>query len=218
MRLLLVRHAETVWNASGRIQGQADPPLSERGNLQCEAVAARLEGTRVDRVVSSDLARARATAAAIARRHPGLGVELDPRLREVDLGEWEGVTREALASDWPELFQAWRRRPSWDLVPGGEGTAAFEARVRAGVEEVCMGAGEADTVVAVTHIGVIRIVLSLAIGTFEDELRWPWAIENTGISVLLAPPGTARLGSPGFVIVAVNDSVHLPHPDASVVA
>jgi len=214
--LLLIRHAETVWNASGRLQGQADPPLSDRGKLQCEAVGARLQGTRIARVVSSDLVRARATAEAIGR-HQAVDVELDPRLREVDLGAWEGVTRPELARDWPDLLHAWLQRPSWDLVPGGEGTQAFLSRVTAAAEEILAGAAEDDTVAVVTHIGVVRILLSLALGTFADELRWPWAIENTGLSVLEAAPGGARLGSPQVVIAAVNDSVHVPRHDAAAV-
>ncbi|MBU6423779.1 MAG: phosphoglycerate mutase family protein, partial [Chloroflexi bacterium] len=84
--LYFVRHGESEANAARRYAGQADSPLTERGRQQAEAVAAALRGVRLDRVVSSDLSRARDTAAAIAREH-GLAVEVFPELREVDVGE-----------------------------------------------------------------------------------------------------------------------------------
>lgn len=203
-----MRHAETVWNAHGRIQGQADPPLSDRGWQQVAAVAGRLQPVALSRVVTSDLARARNTAEAIVERHPELTVEVDPRWREVDLGAWEGATRDELARDWPELYAKWRQRASWDLVPGGEGTDTFAARVRSAVTAALEAQPQDAVVLVVTHIGVIRLILSLALGTFHDELRWPWAIHNTGLTLLELSAG-AELGARDVEVLAVNDSAHL---------
>jgi len=204
-----VRHAETVWNASGRIQGQADPPLSEGGRAQCQAVADRLAAVSIQAIFSSDLVRARETAAAIALRHPGLEARLDPDLREINLGQWEGADRKSLKRDWPDLFAAWRVRPSWDLVPGGEGAAAFKARTIDAVGRAAAAVAPDQTVAVVTHIGVVRTLLSTMVGADAGELRWPWAIDNTGITVVEGAPDVTLWNTPALEIVAINDSSHL---------
>src|SRR5215467_961883 len=92
-RLLLVRHGESTWNAARRIQGQLDPPLSDRGMMQAREVGERLAGRRLVGFYCSDLVRARQTAEVIAG---AVGVEPQPEtgLREIALGAWEGKTRE----------------------------------------------------------------------------------------------------------------------------
>src|SRR5690242_596043 len=91
-RLLLVRHGESTWNADGRIQGQLDPPLSERGVAQAREVAERFAGHRLAGLYSSDLARTWQTAVAIGAV-VGIDPVPEPGLREIALGEWEGKTR-----------------------------------------------------------------------------------------------------------------------------
>src|SRR5215218_1994878 len=87
-RLILVRHGESTWNAEERLQGQLDPPLSERGRDQSRALAGVLDGMPDDRVVCSDLGRARETAELLGLRP----ARLDARWREIDVGEWGGRT------------------------------------------------------------------------------------------------------------------------------
>jgi probable phosphoglycerate mutase len=98
-RLLLIRHGQSEWNADGRWQGQADPPLTDLGRHQA-AHAARNLGT-VDAIVTSDLQRASETALIISEVL-GVGpVVLEPGLRERDAGEWSGLTRAEIERDWP---------------------------------------------------------------------------------------------------------------------
>src|SRR5215207_1622525 len=85
-RLILVRHGESTWNAEERLQGQLDPPLSERGREQSLALAGVVDGMPEERIVCSDLGRARETAELIGLRP----ARLDPRWREIDVGEWGG--------------------------------------------------------------------------------------------------------------------------------
>jgi broad specificity phosphatase PhoE len=92
---LLVRHGETDWNVERRFQGQADPPLNEAGRTQARALAGQLAGEDLDAIYTSDLARARETAEIVAAR-TGAPVIALPELREIDVGEWEGLT-------WPEI-------------------------------------------------------------------------------------------------------------------
>lgn len=209
MRIIIVRHAQTVWNASGRIQGQADPELSEPGRAQCQAIADRLAPVSIEVLFSSDLVRARETALAIASRHPGLEVTLDPDLREIDLGQWEGADRDSLRKRWPELYAAWRKQPSWDLVPGGEGSAAFKVRVMAAFARAAGAVAPDGTAAVVTHIGVVRTLLSTVVGADPDDQRWPWAVDNTGITVVEGPPDVGAWATPALTVERINDSSHL---------
>jgi XTP/dITP diphosphohydrolase len=97
---VLIRHAESIWNAEQRWQGQSDPPLSARGVAQAEAVARMLAQQRADRLLCSDLRRARETAEIVGRAL-GLAPIADSRLRELDVGRWSGLTRGEI-----ELFDA----------------------------------------------------------------------------------------------------------------
>ncbi|MFQ5344173.1 MAG: histidine phosphatase family protein, partial [Anaerolineae bacterium] len=90
-RLILVRHGETEWNRTGRYQGFARTSLNERGHWQAEQVARRLAGWEIDAIYASDLPRAYQTAEPIARRLD-LPISMTVALREVDVGEWEGLT------------------------------------------------------------------------------------------------------------------------------
>src|SRR3954470_3978960 len=105
-RLFLVRHGESTYNAEGRLQGQADPPLTPRGRAEAAALAQALDGIAPGRVIASDLGRARETAALLG--HPE--APTDPRLREIDVGEWAGRP----ISDFPAGSE-----PSWRGGGGG---------------------------------------------------------------------------------------------------
>jgi broad specificity phosphatase PhoE len=146
-RILLVRHGQSVWNADGRWQGQADPPLSELGAEQA-VLAARSLGT-VDAVYASDLARAHHTAELVAT-HLGTDVAVEPRLRERRAGEWEGRTRAEIDHEWPGYLESGRR------PPGYEPDDSVLARVLAALETIA-SAHDGDVLV-ITHGGVVRVV------------------------------------------------------------
>jgi len=105
-RVILLRHARTAWNAERRFQGQADPPLDDRGRAQAYEVAALIAALAPDVLVSSDAARALQTAAPIAGV-TGLDVLADARLRERSLGHWEGLTRDDVAQRYPDEYADW---------------------------------------------------------------------------------------------------------------
>src|SRR3974390_1149426 len=101
-RLLLLRHAQSEWNAEGRWQGWADPPLSGEGDAQIAEAAAQLEGQRFDLVVTSDLLRARQTAERLLDSlEIDVECRVEPGLREFDAGEWSGLTRDQIEQRWP---------------------------------------------------------------------------------------------------------------------
>ncbi|MFL6163891.1 MAG: histidine phosphatase family protein [Jatrophihabitantaceae bacterium] len=105
-RVVLLRHGRTEWNASRRYQGQADPPLDEVGQAQAIEVAALVAAMQPDLLVSSDLQRAYQTAEKLASL-TSLPLGLDVRLRERHLGHWQGLTREEVASRFPDEFAEW---------------------------------------------------------------------------------------------------------------
>lgn len=105
-RVIIWRHGRTAWNAEGRFQGQADPPLDDVGIAQARAAAALLVDFGVTAIVSSDLQRAAQTADALGER-TGLPVTLDERLRERSLGHWEGLTRSEVEATFPDEFADW---------------------------------------------------------------------------------------------------------------
>jgi glucosyl-3-phosphoglycerate phosphatase len=155
-RLLLVRHGESTWNARGLWQGQADPPLSERGEAQARMAAEALAGLGIERVISSDLARASKTGHIIAD-HLGLGrVILDPGFREVDVGEWSGLTRLEIERGWPGLRAAWAEN-KLDSTPGGEPLTSFTARVVASTARASETARDGSALV----IGHSRVISAL---------------------------------------------------------
>ncbi len=176
-RMLLARHGQSEWNALGRWQGQADPPLSTLGRRQARAAADRL-GT-VDAIVSSDLDRALTTAAIIAEAL-GVGpVLVEPRLRERSAGEWSGLTRAEIEEGWPG-YLAEHRRP-----PGFEPDASLLERTRAALDDL-EAANPGAELLVVTHGGVVYVLESDAGLTFArlPNLAGRWLRHDGGQVVL----------------------------------
>ncbi len=187
MRLILVRHGETVWNAERRLQGHADAPLSERGQEQARRAAAFFAAEPPPGlVVTSDLGRARRTAEILGFT----GAETDPRLREMDLGEWTGRYISDIEAEDRYAYRDWRLGRL--TPPGGETWEAFRARVGAAISDVIARAQ--DDAVIVTHEGVVRAACDLLVGLAPASLAplSPCAITVFAVNRTVAP-ATARL-------------------------
>jgi broad specificity phosphatase PhoE len=198
-RLFLIRHGESTWNFEHRIQGQSDPPLSEEGRLQAERLGRRLIGQPFAGFYSSDLKRALETAGAIAAATGGRPEPIKA-LREIYLGEWEGLRTEELARRFPEAWRAWIAEPNWDLVPGGEGAERFETRVVGAVDALFARHPRGDVLV-VTHGGVIQVALQSVLGRSSRGL-FVFRIQNASITMIERRNGRAVIGG-------VNDTGHL---------
>src|SRR3954451_14865485 len=165
-RIALVRHGQSTWNAESRLQGQADPPLSELGRREAAALAPALAGFAAERVVTSDLRRARGTADAVGRRRGAP----DPAWREIDVGEWAG---RPLAELPPGQEPAWR---GGHLVPpGGEAWEELEARVADALDQLD------GTWLVVTHGGVIRAAVAYVTGADAQRIAGP---ANASVTVV----------------------------------
>ena len=196
---MLIRHGQSTWNRERRVQGQLDPPLSEEGRQQARRLGHRLAGRRFAGFYSSDLKRAFETAEAVAAA-TGAQPKPDESLREIYLGEWEGLRTEEIAARFPEAWAHWVKEPDWDLVPGGERAADFEARVAAAIDEIFQRHEHGDVLV-VTHGGVIQIALQRIVGNQSQGL-FPFKIQNASVSVLEKRNGRV-------MIAGVNDVAHL---------
>ena len=135
-KLIMLRHGQTEYNASGRMQGQMDTKLSDVGIRQAEAVARYMKGVNIGYVVSSDLSRAAETARIVASSR-GLPVHLDPRLRETNLGDWQGQSREDVDRDYPGARAQWRHNALW-APPGGESRIEVARRARDVINELML--------------------------------------------------------------------------------
>lgn len=153
-RIVLWRHGRTQWNVEGRVQGQTDVPLDDEGRRQARAAAPRLAELRPDRLVTSDLVRARATAEALVDL-TGLEPEVDPRLREVSFGEREGLTVREAWERWPTEMRS-TAEDTGLRVPGSETYEEAGARVAAVLHELAGSLTDGQTAVVVSHGASIR--------------------------------------------------------------
>lgn len=192
MRLILIRHGETPWNALGRLQGAIDIELSERGHWQAQRLAARLRDEPITALVSSDLARAQQTAAPLAQAL-GLPVRPEPRLRERSYGIFEGQTYASLAQAHPAEWARHQAREIDWVVPGGESIAQLRERVLAALADLAREHAGV-TVAAVAHGGVLDVVYRAATG-FSWTAPRSHALPNAGINRLdvAAEPFALRL-------------------------
>jgi len=151
------RHAESTWNAQRRWQGQADPPLSERGLEQARALARALADEPLEALFASDLRRARRTAEIVGEA-VGLAPVVHAGLRELDVGRWEGRTRADIASDDAAALARFDSGDPDATAGGGESRRGLERRVRAAFAALA-AAHPGARIGVVTHLGVIRALL-----------------------------------------------------------
>jgi broad specificity phosphatase PhoE len=202
LRLLLVRHGETIWNQENRWQGQADVPLSQSGYAQAQRLARRLlaEGRQIDALYTSDLARALRTAEIL-----GEALRIKPsheeRWREMDIGRWSGLTTAEVATRYAE---EWERLRAGEDLPrgGGETFAQFQNRLVRSVEGL-LERHAGQQVMIVSHGGAVRAFLLYCRRLGMNQFRQIEKIGNTGLSeVTIYADGQA-------IIHAVNDISHL---------
>jgi len=150
-RLVLWRHGETDYNASGRMQGQLDSVLTDVGRNQARFAVPALARFSPDIVVASDLRRATDTATVFTEA-TGVPLRFDKRLRETNLGLWQGMTSAQVDEQWPGARQVWQTDPTW-TPPGGEARVEVASRAY----EVVAGLDETpeDTAVLCAHGGLI---------------------------------------------------------------
>jgi len=160
--VVLLRHGRTAWNAEGRFQGRTDVELDATGHEQARTAAAGIVRLEPAAVLTSDARRATATAAALAAL-AGMRPATDPRLREADIGGWEGLTREQVRERFPDEYHAWRT--GTDVRRGGGETyLEVAARAAPAVEERLADLPPSGLLVVVAHGGTAKALLGDLLG------------------------------------------------------
>lgn len=190
--LILMRHGETDWNAQARLQGHRDIALNEVGQRQAAAAAPSVAALAPELILSSDLSRARATAAPIADL-TGLPVDIDVRLRETSMGRWEGLTREDVTAGWPGEWERWRTTSAHNAPPGGESRWQVAERAAEVVAEV--DSSDAQRALLVVHGGLIVGLTGLLLDLPTDSWATLIGIGNCHWVVLHRFMGSWRLHS-----------------------
>jgi probable phosphoglycerate mutase len=207
----LVRHGESVSNASGRVQGQEDVELSPLGHLQADAVAAwsrglaEPHGVGVDEIWSSPLSRARQTAERIADVL-GLTLRIGDELRELHAGIFQGHFWSDLEARFPEEVARWRSGDAGYAIPGGESRAELAARGRAALE--ALAARPVGTMIVVAHGGILTAALGSLVGRSHPLLAAAAERPFTRLPAL-ANCSVSSLRWPGPELVAFNETAHL---------
>lgn len=175
-RLLLVRHGETDHNAGGVWQGQLDSALSDVGVEQARAAGRAIAAYRPSRVVASDLARAAVTAQHVAQA-AGVGVTLDPRWREINVGQWQGLHTSEVRARYADLLAEMDRT---DIRRGVDGETLAEVGRRAGesLRELLDGLSDDECVVVVAHGVSTRAAVADLLGL--DQLLATRALRTMG--------------------------------------
>jgi probable phosphoglycerate mutase len=197
----LVRHGETADNALGVFQGQGGSGLNRLGRAQAARLAERMRRLAPTRIVSSDLERAAETAWIVADAC-GLPVELDPGLREVELGAWTGKSHDEVAALYPEEWAAWSA--GIDVRRGGGETyAELALRVDRALDRLASSVAGSSRVVVVSHGGAIKSWVARMLGASADGLLALAGVRNTGLTVI----ERSRLGR--HRLHSWNDAAHL---------
>ncbi len=161
-RLYLVRHGETAWNLEGRTQGRRDSHLTERGLYQATMLAKRLTKEPIDIIYSSNLDRAKSTAAIIGNEL-GLESHFHEGLAELSFGLWEGLTIKEIERDYPDAVNVWHSTPQLPCIPDGELLAVAQARINAAIEEILQASADKNILI-VSHGTVLKLYLQGFLG------------------------------------------------------
>ena len=186
--LFLARHGQTVWHADNRYCGSTDVGLTDRGVEQAQQLAGWAAGAKLDAVWASDLSRARNTARTSAEA-AGVEVRVDPRLRELDFGDAEGLTIAEMGEKFPEALAAFRSDPATHHLPHGENPHAAAQRFVAALVDVDAEFPD-GRVLVVAHSTAIRLalctLLGIRLGRYRDVFP---AVRNCAVTEILAANG-----------------------------
>lgn len=198
-RIYFIRHGETDWNAEGKYQGWSDIPLSETGKKQAECLGERFQNIDLDVIYSSPLQRAYDTAQAVAIRKK-MEIIPEEHFKEINFGEWEGLTAEQLNHLYGEKFQYFLSHPEDAKFPGDGSFSLVTERIKIGLDKI-LEENEGKNIMIVSHGGLIRLCIFYLLKMDIRFYKQMW-INNTAVSVI-------DITSEGAVLYKVNDDAHI---------
>lgn len=197
VKLILIRHGESIANKYGIYQGQSyDIGLTPKGKCQAELVAKRLKDFNIQAIYTSPLQRARETAEIIATEYK-LSIIVDKNLIEISHGKWEGETIEWVRKNYLRLYKIWKTKPEEVRIPDGENCGQVMRRVERFLQSLTVRKG---TVLVVTHDFVLRLILAKILGLPINNI-WRIKLDNGAINIV-------ELGQKERVTL-LNDMAHL---------
>lgn len=199
MRIYLVRHGETVWNVEKRLQGWKDSPLTENGLRNAERLAERLDGTRIDRIFSSDQKRALTTAQIIAKDR-SIPIEILSSLRELNFGSWEGMTISEIEDKYPLEYNTYKNNPDKYISTDGESIGQLFDRAAKALKHI-QSCGE-ENVLVVTHGVTIRVLMTIVSGQGMNGFARTPVFLGTSLTEL-------EFTEKGYNIIRTADAGHL---------
>lgn len=201
MKLILVRHAESIWNEQGKYQGSADIPLSERGKREAKALAERLKDEKLDAAYSSHLSRAYDTATIVAEPH-GIKVQPVPELAEMNFGEWEGLTYQEIKERFGvDAFETWMHDPEHVDIPGGEQFGDFADRIEEAMGRIVAAHSDDETILIVAH-GAALMVYGCRLSKEELCCYRRYVHRNAAFSIV-------EFNGDSIIFDVINDFSHL---------
>ena len=205
-KIIFVRHGQTEWNVLGRYQGQTDIALSPLGIEQAEKLAAHFPVDKVEAVYSSDLVRAMTTARCVADLF-SLTVEPRPELRELNFGDWEGLTYDEIVAKWPDALNNFFQHPDVLEIPHGESFPKLRERALDAVEKI-VACHPNQTVAVFAHGAIQRTILTAAL---HMDLKYVWTIRqfNTAVNIV-------TYTEHGTTVELLNGTGHLKYAQGTV--
>ncbi|MBU0478767.1 alpha-ribazole phosphatase [bacterium] len=200
-KIFIIRHGQTSGNSALKYFGITDVELNEEGIIQAGLASKRLEKENIYRIYSSSLKRAFKTAEIIAKSHR-ISIELKEDLREINFGNWEGLSFQEIQMSYPHEFSEWQNNIMGFTMPQGESILELKRRVETAFNEILNSARE-NNVVIVTHGGPIRIILSKILSPNALETAfWKIKQDNAALNIIENTDNTQ-------IISLINDTSHL---------
>ncbi len=201
-KLYLMRHGETEWNASSKVQGTTDVKLNEKGLIQAELVAKRLAKENIDALYTSSLIRAKTTTEKIAKELKLESKELH-EYREICLGPWQGLTINEINEKYAEHYRIYREKPSEFNMPGAETFLQVTERFCKAVSNTIIE-NKDKNIAIVSHGTAIKAAIINILGIDIDYYN-KFRIDNASISILQF----SEKYHDGVVVHCLNDTCHL---------
>jgi broad specificity phosphatase PhoE len=199
VQIILIRHGETDWNTEQVFRGKIDVPLNQTGLAQARAVRDALAESAIDALYASPLARAFETARVLAEGR-GLAVGAEEGLSDVDFGLWQGLPKEKVKKDYPDLYSTWLTDPELVTFPRGETLLKVQQRAMAALERV-MDSNPGKTIALVSHRVVTKVILCGVLGL---DLSRFWRVKQDTCAI-----NRFEHDAGSYCLTLLNDTCHL---------
>jgi broad specificity phosphatase PhoE len=194
-KIFLIRHGQTDWNLEGRYQGHTDVDINATGRGQASKLSVRMQNEIIDRIYSSDRIRAIHSAKIIFQNRD---IEIDPSLREISFGVFEGLDYKEILQRYPDIYSAWIKNPFDSKIPGGELPADFKKRVLSAFKNITLQ-NNGKVVAIIAHGGPVNVIVRDILGSKvpEDFIPGP-----TSVTVIEFKNGKTK-------DISLNDMSHI---------